>query len=167
LDTRIGAKKSAVATIPKQQHAWCHGAPGIGLARLLMVKHCTDAEIKKEVETAVETTLSRAFTGSHCLCHGMLGNVELLLQATQSPLFANRSDWQARARDVSAQIVRDIAMKGPLCANPGSLESPGLMTGLAGIGYGLLRIADAKSVPSVLALAPPTVAALQTLRSVA
>jgi lantibiotic modifying enzyme len=29
------------------------------------------------------------------------------------------------------------------------------MTGLAGIGYGLLRLADPQSVPSVLTLEPP------------
>jgi lantibiotic modifying enzyme len=29
------------------------------------------------------------------------------------------------------------------------------MTGLAGIGYGLLRLADPARVPSVLTLAPP------------
>jgi hypothetical protein len=35
------------------------------------------------------------------------------------------------------------------------VESPGLMTGLAGIGYGLLRAADPECVPSVLTLSPP------------
>jgi Lanthionine synthetase C-like protein len=36
------------------------------------------------------------------------------------------------------------------------VESPGLMTGLAGIGYGLLRLAEPTRVPSVLVLTPPT-----------
>jgi hypothetical protein len=35
------------------------------------------------------------------------------------------------------------------------VESPGLMTGLAGIGYALLRLAEPHRVPSVLGLAPP------------
>jgi lantibiotic modifying enzyme len=35
------------------------------------------------------------------------------------------------------------------------VETPGLMTGVAGIGYGLLRLAAPLRVPSVLALAPP------------
>jgi lantibiotic modifying enzyme len=33
--------------------------------------------------------------------------------------------------------------------------APGLLTGLAGIGYGLLRIALPERVPSVLSLEPP------------
>jgi len=34
-------------------------------------------------------------------------------------------------------------------------ESPGLMTGVAGIGYSLLRFALPEAVPNVLLLAPP------------
>jgi lantibiotic modifying enzyme len=36
------------------------------------------------------------------------------------------------------------------------VEAPGLMNGLAGIGYGLLRLAAPTSVPSILALDPPS-----------
>ena len=35
---------------------------------------------------------------------------------------------------------------------PGAVETPGLLMGLAGIGYELLRIANPDQVPSVLAL---------------
>lgn len=38
---------------------------------------------------------------------------------------------------------------------PFNVETPGLMTGLAGIGYGLLRLADPQNVPSVLLLELP------------
>lgn len=34
---------------------------------------------------------------------------------------------------------------------------PGLLAGLAGLGYGLLRLADPQRVPSVPALAGPAV----------
>ena len=46
----------------------------------------------------------------------------------------------------------------PLCGTQTSLASPGLMAGLAGIGYGLLRLACSERVPSVLVLAPPATA---------
>jgi hypothetical protein len=39
------------------------------------------------------------------------------------------------------------------------VETPGLMIGLAGIGYGLLRLARPNDVPSVLQLAAPMPAA--------
>ena len=45
--------------------------------------------------------------------------------------------------------------QGWLCGIPHGIETPGLMIGLAGVGYGLLRLAAPNDVPSVLVLAPP------------
>jgi lantibiotic modifying enzyme len=39
-----------------------------------------------------------------------------------------------------------------MCATPRGAESPGLMTGLAGIGYAFLRLAEPERVPSVMSL---------------
>jgi lantibiotic modifying enzyme len=44
---------------------------------------------------------------------------------------------------------------GPRCATPDSVSSPGLLTGLAGIGYELLRLGFGARVPSVLLLQSP------------
>jgi lantibiotic modifying enzyme len=62
---------------------------------------------------------------------------------------------RARADRVARGILDDIRGAGWLCGNPLRVESPGLMTGLAGIGYGLLRLAAPERVPSVLLLEPP------------
>lgn len=37
---------------------------------------------------------------------------------------------------------------------PLNIQTPGLMFGVAGIGYGMLRLADSANVPSVLTLQP-------------
>ena len=52
---------------------------------------------------------------------------------------------------------RPRARQSRLCLVSPRLErvSPGLMTGLAGMGYALLRLAEPAHVPSVLMLAPP------------
>ena len=42
-----------------------------------------------------------------------------------------------------------------VCGLPAGTENPSLMVGLAGIGYGLLRIAAQDAVPSVLSLQIP------------
>jgi lantibiotic modifying enzyme len=39
------------------------------------------------------------------------------------------------------------------------VETPGLMLGIAGTGYQLLRLASPEQIPSVLLLAPPCIAA--------
>jgi type 2 lantibiotic biosynthesis protein LanM len=132
--------------------AWCHGTPGIGLARLCSLPHFNDAEIQAEIDTALKNTLENGFCGNHSLCHGDLGNLELLLQASQS--FGSIT-WQKHVDRLSATILESIDQHGWLCGVPMGVETPGLMTGLAGIGYELLRLAEPGRVPSVLNLAPP------------
>ncbi|MGB7439551.1 MAG: type 2 lanthipeptide synthetase LanM family protein [Coleofasciculaceae cyanobacterium] len=132
--------------------AWCHGAPGIGLARLRCLPYLDDAKIRSEINTALKTTLAHGFGGNHSLCHGDLGNLELLLQAS---LTLNEPQWKTQVDRLSAIILESINQHGWLCGVPLGVETPGLMTGLAGIGYELLRLAEPKRVPSVLVLEPP------------
>ncbi|MEQ9672108.1 type 2 lanthipeptide synthetase LanM family protein [Coleofasciculus sp. G2-EDA-02] len=133
--------------------AWCHGATGIGLARLRSMPHLEDTETRAEIDTALKTTLTQGFGMNHSLCHGDLGNLELLLQAS---LTLNDPQWQDHLNRLSAMILHSIDEYGWLCGVPLGVETPGLMTGLAGIGYQLLRLAQPEWVPSVLVLEPPT-----------
>jgi type 2 lantibiotic biosynthesis protein LanM len=132
--------------------AWCHGAPGIGLARLRSLPHLDDAQTRAEIDAALETTLTQGFGLNHSLCHGDLGNIELLVYASR------RLDprWEVEAGRLASTILDGIQARGWLCGVPLEVETPGLMTGLAGIGYELLRLADPIRVPSVLALEGPT-----------
>ena len=41
--------------------AWCHGAVGIGLARLRALQHLNDPKLDDEVRIALRTTLERRF----------------------------------------------------------------------------------------------------------
>jgi lantibiotic modifying enzyme len=52
-------------------------------------------------------------------------------------------------------VLDSIDRDGWQCGGPQSVEIPGLMLGIAGIGYQMLRLAEPDSVPSVLLLAPP------------
>jgi type 2 lantibiotic biosynthesis protein LanM len=133
-------------------NAWCHGAPGIGLARLRSLPHVDNAEIRSEIDIALKTTLAKGFGNNHSLCHGDLGNLELLLLAS---LTLDKSQWQPQVDRLATIILESINKHGWLCGVPGGVETPGLMTGLAGIGYGLLRLAGPDSIPSVLMLEPP------------
>lgn len=131
---------------------WCHGAPGIGLARVHALPYLDDGEIRTEIETAMTTTLAQGFGHNHSLCHGDLGNLELLLQASET---LDDPRQRSHVQRLAAMILESIERDGWLCGNPLGVESPGLMTGLAGIGYGLLRLAEPTRIPSVLVLAPP------------
>ncbi|MGB7926409.1 MAG: type 2 lanthipeptide synthetase LanM family protein [Pyrinomonadaceae bacterium] len=129
--------------------AWCHGAAGIGLARLNMLSHFDDAEIRAEIEAAVGVTLAWGLGDNHSLCHGTLGNLEFLFQAAET---LSRPDILSSANRIKLSMLESAASEGWECGIPLSIEAPGLMTGLAGIGYGLLRLAEPLRVPSVLLL---------------
>lgn len=84
--------------------------------------------------------------------HGDLGNLDLLLQAS---LTLDEPKWRSQVNRLAAIILESINQHGWLCGVPLGVETPGLMTGLAGIGYELLRLAEPTCIPSVLTLAPP------------
>lgn len=132
--------------------AWCHGAPGIALARLAGLAYLDDAAVREEIAAALHTTLEGGFGLNHSLCHGDLGNLESLLVAAQ--LLAE-PHYIAEVRRLKSQILAGISQHGWRTGVPLGAETPGLMTGIAGIGYQLLRLARPELVPAVLTLAPP------------
>ena len=128
------------------------GAPGIGLARIDNLQYMDDLETREEIRIALSKTVKSDFGTNHCLCHGDLGNLDILLYAAQC---LDDSCWSEIGKRLASETLATIAEQGCLCGNQTSLASRGLMTGLAGIGYGLLRLACPGRVPSVLVLAPP------------
>ncbi len=136
--------------------AWCYGAPGVGLTRLYAFPHARGDEeraaFREEIDQAVRRTLQRGPGQNHCLCHGDLGNLDFLLQVQERfPSAGLAADVHRFLEIVLASLDRD----GWLCGTRASIESPGLMNGFAGIGLGLLRMAEPERVPSVLGLEGP------------
>lgn len=122
---------------------WCYGAPGIGLAinqlrRVLGNKTCEDM-----MHLATDITWRNGLMNSHCLCHGNLGNLELFRLVGS----------EKRVTSTFDAILSDMRAKQHWsCGLPGDATTPGLMCGLAGIGYGLLRSTAPSSVPNLLLL---------------
>ena len=131
--------------------AWCHGSPGVGLGRLGCFGLGDDQAVEADLRAAVKDTLSRGFTDVHCLCHGSLGNLEVV-ERTAEVLGDRALEEAARIRWQS--LYEGLVTKGVVCGTPSGVETPALMTGLAGVGMALLRHA-APGVPSPLLLEPP------------
>jgi len=140
---------------PRFSTSWCHGAPGIALARIDSLPYMNDAETREEIRIALRKTAGSRFGIDHCLCHGQLGNLDILQYAAQQ---LDAPYWNEIGNRLAAETLAEIAEGGCSCGAGSSLETPGLMVGLAGIGYGLLRLAFPERVPSVLVLAPPVLA---------
>ncbi len=150
-------RPAAAATADEAGYGrWCHGGPGIALARLDSLPVLDDAPMRRDLGAALQSTLRNARGGNHCLCHGELGNLETLLQAERRLPGPGR--WSRRVERGLREVVASIEAEGWRCGIALGAESPGLMTGLAGIGYGLLRAAMPDRLPAVLLLEPPRAA---------
>ncbi len=125
---------------------------GIGLATALSLDRLDDPALVDEVQIALDTTLREGFGHTHALCHGDVGALDVLLEASQV-LGDNR--WRDASHRLAGKILTSIERSGWQCGGPPGVEMPGLMLGLAGIGYGMLRLAEPAQVPCVLRLAPP------------
>jgi hypothetical protein len=148
---------------------WCHGAPGIALTRLRAAELLRDATLRDEAATALSTTVDKTRTAlvdgslSFSLCHGLAGNADVLLEGVR---LADGETWELPAQSVITNVAtaghaRHVRGGAPWPCGipvPGS-ETPGLMLGLAGIGYHYLRLAYPDSIPSVLLLRPERLAA--------
>jgi type 2 lantibiotic biosynthesis protein LanM len=136
-----------------QPMAWCHGTPGIGLARVGIASvRATSPTLANDIEIAVQKTQADGFGTNHTLCHGDLGNLDLLLSAGQ--ILPNEA-YNRQTYRIAAQILASLDEHGCIDASPLTIETIGLMTGITGAGYELLRLAYPDKVPSVLLLEPP------------
>jgi type 2 lantibiotic biosynthesis protein LanM len=143
---------------PRCMLAWCHGAPGIGLGRLGSLQYVDDAALRMEIDAALRSTLALGFGINYSLCHGDLGNLETIFMAAQ---VLGEAKYARAVEQLTAAILGGIDAHGWLTGVPFYVETPGLMTGLAGIGYELLRLAYPDRVPSVLLLEPPRISSAE------
>jgi type 2 lantibiotic biosynthesis protein LanM len=131
--------------------AWCHGAAGIGLGRLDSLAENDNEETRAEIGASLKLTLAGGFGRNHSLCHGDLGNLDLLVQAEAK---LGETSLKVEIERLSAIILEEMEHSGTISGMINGVETPGLMAGLAGIGYGLLRLTERSRLPSVLTLSP-------------
>jgi len=132
-------------------NAWCHGATGIGLARLGGLRCGLSAtEALAEVEAALATTLATPLAGADHVCCGESGRLELQVVAAQQ---LERKELLATARTrAAAMLARAERAGGFQLPNdfPPEIASPGFFHGTSGVAYQLLRLAVPDRLPSVL-----------------
>lgn len=126
--------------------AWAHGAPGIGLARLALLRAGIQTpQIREELDLAVRTTVANGFEGNDSLIFGNFGNLELL--ASYNECFGQDALPELPAL-VSGMLDR-VEQQGLRLAAPAAFPI-GMMSGATGIAYQCLRLARMHEVPSVL-----------------
>jgi type 2 lantibiotic biosynthesis protein LanM len=128
---------------------WCHGAPGIGLARIATARRGgLDSELLgTDIRNAVEGADEGWPAGVDTLCCGTLGSIEFFCEAGKE---LGRSDLTEAASRRLAAILERAQTTGDYRWNNGRWRfNVGLFRGLAGVGYTVLRRIDA-SLPNAL-----------------
>lgn len=128
--------------------SWCHGAPGIGLSRLMEIEtlknyYDTDYDIK----VSIELTNNHNINTFDNLCCGNFGRIDFLLTASllepyknlKSKIFEKLTLIEKRKEKLGFYQIRPT-------------ENICFFHGLSGIGYQLLRIVNPIEIPSVLLL---------------
>lgn len=132
--------------------AWCHGAGGILLARVKMLQY-VDEDLKKtiyeDIEKAKRKILENGMSKMQCLCHGNMGNVEILIEAAR---IMNDKELNEFSQHVLENIIQDTNDKGWNVGQPGNAPNVGFMLGISGIGYSLLKNSNVSLFPSILSV---------------
>lgn len=146
---------------PPGMWSWCHGAPGIALARLSALPALAAAEGREEAESEIALDLRQAlrFTAGarvpkvDTICCGTFGRVDILLEAglrLQNPSLGRQALRLAGERLRRAETEGFLLTPVDEIADP---LRPGFWQGLGGTAYTLLRLTDPERFPCLLAMA--------------
>ena len=135
---------------PERANSWCHGFPGLAVARSAMASAWgfDAAELSSEIERAVVALLDAREPESDGLCHGTLGIYESLGIVGNA---LGRGEWIDEATRKLQKRLERAAQMGWRLVSPCTTPGLGLMTGIAGVGHALLRLSD-RRIPAVLSL---------------
>lgn len=143
--SNLGSAEGEVV-LPTQ---WCHGAIGIGLARIASSRlgQVKSKSITDDITYAVKNSLTNWPQHLDTLCCGTLGAIEFLAEAGKllnQPTLGHLSDQRLK------QIIANRQEHGDYAWNAdGTAFNLGLFRGLSGVGYTILRKLDPQ-LPNVL-----------------
>ena len=136
--------------------AWCHGAPGIALARAAAPVEIADRSVAGEIDAAMSQTLAAPESQLDHLCCGNLGRADVALTVG---LRTGAQHWIDSGLNMTRAVAARIVSQGRLGMRARGFHwgapVPEFFQGLAGIGYQLLRASLPAVLPSVLAFERP------------
>ncbi|MCP3101661.1 type 2 lantipeptide synthetase LanM family protein [Myxococcus sp. K15C18031901] len=134
---------------PSFTNTWCHGAAGVGLARLSGRAVLDSVAVRRDIDAAVSRVRKQGLGDRDGVCCGQAGVIELLFSAARS---SADEGLEALALRQASAVVRRARTGGYRFAGveQGGFLEPAFFQGLSGIGYQLLRLAFPGRLPSVL-----------------
>nr|WP_255430062.1 type 2 lanthipeptide synthetase LanM family protein [Streptomonospora sp. PA3] len=134
---------------PVQSYAWCHGAPGMLLGALALLRHAPGALPEEHLARLAQRTAARGFGNNPTYCHGDLGSAETVLLADREApgLFD-----PGAADGLYARLFDRVLDGYDRRADTKYTYTGSLLLGHAGTLWSILRHRDPDTYPSVLLL---------------
>ncbi|ARV95867.1 LanM family lanthionine synthetase [Bacillus cereus] len=130
---------------------WCHGAPGISLARMKTIQYLGISDLlDKDLKCSIRKTLQDGFSDSHdsSLCHGVFGNLDILIEINKY----KKCETLSHFIDATfSSYIDNLTKFGYQSGIKNSLPINNFMLGKFGIAYTLLRYKNNK-IPCILSL---------------
>ena len=130
--------------------AWCHGSPGILLEKLqLKTLGYNDMYLDEEIQIGINNIINFGLGNGISYCHGDMGNLELLAYAAhiiKNPTLikkCNQMFYELYEKNIKDQWNNKMRS---------AFNYKGIMLGLSGQGYALLRNAADEWQPELLIL---------------
>ena len=136
-------------------NTWRHGAPGIVLSRLRAYQLTRDITCRTESLAGLQSTRETARewlqlgAQDYSPCNGLAGHAEILTYG-QQVLGKDCDDGNALALACASLAIQVHSKRNRAVTwERGGADTPGFISGLAGIGYCYLRLRDPQT-PSIL-----------------
>lgn len=140
-------------------NAWCHGAPGILLSRLILMESGFGSpQVQEDIRAALSTTIEKGFGNNRSFCHGDFGQLEILRYAEK---ILKQPSIGRIISQIEMQLLSHMKEKPWNKGLTRGMENTGLLIGIAGVGYGLLQSFAPNLLPSLLQLRSLSVNSLE------
>ncbi|MED3447807.1 MULTISPECIES: type 2 lanthipeptide synthetase LanM family protein [Bacillus cereus group] len=130
---------------------WCHGAPGISLARMKTIQYLGINDLlNKDLTCGIRKTLQDGFSDYHdsSLCHGVFGNLDILIEINK---YKKCETLRHFIDSTFSNYIDNLTKFGYQSGIKNSLPINNFMLGKFGIAYTLLRYKNNK-IPCILSL---------------
>jgi type 2 lantibiotic biosynthesis protein LanM len=137
---------------PSYMWSWCHGAPGIGLARLASQHILNNTEVETDIRNAIHGTLELSVNATYRdhLCCGNMGLADILLYFAAKTGDRGLLIGSGKKTNRVLHAAEKNGHYNLLFGAGEDLINPGFFQGISGIGYALLRQACPEKFPSIL-----------------
>lgn len=119
-------------------YSWCNGIGGLLLCKLFLIKNgYKDERLQEEIELIIEQLKVCGFGTDRCICHGDVGSLKLLEYAAE---ILDLQDLKEDCFTTTESFLNQYIEKQ--WEKIIEMEDWGLMSGLSGVGFGLLSTGE-------------------------